>query len=122
MNKITHGPFTWHKRPSLARPQEEVWELERPIIVKMTSFVLKNYGGHPDPTNRNAFSGWRLVSGGPFTEVGGWNSFEEALPAVTSWLIRYYTEEAQVQLENAIEVIRHVSNFQAVLSAGDQSR
>lgn len=121
---IKHGPFTWRKRPPADHGRsEDVWEMvDRPYDIKMTSFCMKDYGGRPDLTGRDAFTGWRLVSGGPFTRVGGWNSFEEALPIITPWLVAYYMEEAQKKIEEANEVIRLVGNFQQVVSAGEHLR
>lgn len=113
---ITHGPFTWVKEDASKREyKEEVWALKR-ITDHQTYFVLKNYGGKPN--DESAFSGWRLVSGGPFTSAGGWDNLQDAVHEVTPFLIGYLNEQASRKLAEAKQVIKELEAFQlSVVSA-----
>lgn len=122
ITKVECGPFTWVKRPIDVRvdrshPQEEVWEVQTPTDIGMTSFVVKNYGGKP--SNKCAFTGWRLVSGGPFSQVGGWTNRDDAIIGVTPFLIKFYRERAADLIAKANKIIQVVSNFNDSVSAGD---
>jgi hypothetical protein len=89
MNQVIKvGPFEWRG------PEDrggECWDLALPEGLKMTHWALKNYGG--EPNDSTGFSGWRLVSGGPFTRVGGWRSRDEAMIGVVPWLLDYLRNE-----------------------------
>lgn len=79
MNKtIKHGPFLWVRRDS---GDAESWDVELPRDLGLTFFCVKNYGGEPQASD--GFTGWRLVSGGPLTNIGGWATREAAIADVT---------------------------------------
>jgi hypothetical protein len=92
---VSCGPFTW-KHDSRGGP-DEVWELVIDPDACLTRFCVKNYGG--EPNDENPFSGWRLVSGGPFRTVGGWTSRDAAIRGVTCWLIGYIRRDAETKAE-----------------------
>lgn len=91
--KITVGPFTWEREDNGGC---ENWTLVNDPDLKQTHWSLKNYGGAP--IDSNAFSGWRLVSGGPFTKAGGWKSRDEAMKSVIPWLVEYFEDETTEML------------------------
>lgn len=98
MSKVTVGPFTWAR---VWDSKDECWDLVKPTSeLSGTAFCLKDYGNHHE-LETNPFSGWRLVSGGPFTQVGRWASFDEAVKAVVPFLTAYYRERVQERLAQA---------------------
>lgn len=91
---IRHGPFTWVRRD---QGQDETWELKFHEDAKLAYWCVKNYGGTPE--EGNAFSGWRLVSGGPFTDAGGWTNRREAIEGVTPYLREKLLKRIQEELD-----------------------
>jgi hypothetical protein len=87
--RITVGPFTWERAD---HDEHECWVLVRPLDLHMTFFVLKDYG-NSRYCGSDSFSGWRVVSGGPFTNAGKWSSREEAMQGVVPWLTEWYERE-----------------------------
>lgn len=106
----THGPFTWRKRDNC---KDEIWDLDLPSIAGLTSFSLKNYGGTPGP----GFSGWKLVSGGPFDDAGAFDTFEHAVIDVTDYLIDYYQDQSERMAEQAEKLRAAVTGFNAHVSS-----
>jgi hypothetical protein len=106
------GPFTWRREDS--SNGEECWELVRPE--GLTYFCVKNYGGEPNANS--GFSGWRLVSGGPFTEAGGWTSRGDAMSGVVPFLIEYYRYQAASRMAEAERLEAAVSAFISKVEGG----
>lgn len=94
--KIKVGPFEWVRRDD---GRDEAWDLVPPKGLRPTYWCVKNYGGTPN--EESGFSGWRLVSGGPFTTVGGWTTREDAMRGVVPWLLNHYCTELQNRLKEA---------------------
>lgn len=94
------GPFTWRRDD---HGEDEAWELVLPKNLRVTYFCVKNYGGQP--TNES-FSGWRLVSGGPFAHVGGWTNRYDAMKGVIKFLIGFYRKEAKKRLTKARRIMK----------------
>lgn len=84
------GPLTWKRDKD---SDEECWDVVIPKDCGIPSFCVKNYGGKPN--NSSAFSGWRVVGGGPFTAAGGWTSREDAMRGAAPFLLNYYRENAE---------------------------
>ena len=82
--------FTWVREDRVTADTSErvIWRLLWPVS---THFVLKNYGGKPDDSR--SFSGIRLVSGGPFTNAGGWTDYDTAMVEVAPYLTWYIQGE-----------------------------
>lgn len=57
-----------------------IWKLDLPAG---GYWVLKDYGRH---SLTSAFTGVRLVSGGPVVAAGKWDTIPEAMVAVADWL------------------------------------
>lgn len=89
---IVCGPMTWVRRDS---GEFEAWDVQA-MVEGFTHFSVKNYGGVPTPTN--PFSGWRVVSGGPFLRVGGWLNRDDAILAATPWVMDSYANQAKDML------------------------
>lgn len=106
-SRLGVGQFTWKRRDG--GDKAECWDLVQPKGADLTFFCLKNYGGRP--TGQNAFSGWRLVSGGPFTDAGGWTSRQQAMADVAPYLIAYYKNEARVKMKAAKRQLAMVNKF-----------
>jgi hypothetical protein len=47
------------------------------------------------------FNGWRLVSGGPFTDAGWWATRDEAMRGVVPYLRKYFSAEINLKLKEA---------------------
>lgn len=94
-SRLTVGQFVWKRRDD--GDSAECWDLVLPKGAGLTIFCLKNYGGRLN--DLNAFSGWRLVSGGPFTDAGGWASRAQAMAGVVSYLVDHYTGEVRVKMK-----------------------
>ena len=82
--------FTWEKtdRESNGQP---IWKLIWPV---KCSFVLKDYGPSllgPD----HPFRGICLVSGGPFSSAGRYETMEEAMVGVVPYLTMTLNKEAR---------------------------
>jgi hypothetical protein len=90
------GPFTWRRDDD---SDEECWQLMTPAKLRATFFCVKNYGGKPN--GGTAFSGWRLVSGGPFTSAGGWTTREAAMRGVVPYLLKHYREDVKKRIAEA---------------------
>lgn len=86
--RINFGGFTWERRDSGG---DECWDVILPKDSGLTNFCVKNYGGKPN--DETGFSGWRVVSGGPFTHVGGWTSRMDAIHGAAPWLMAYYKKQ-----------------------------
>lgn len=95
MKTMKVGPFTWQRED---QDKEECWELVMPRELKLTHFCVKNYGGRP--SDGHSFSGWRLVSGGPFNEAGGWTSRDAAMKGVVPYLLKYYRALIKERVES----------------------
>lgn len=95
LSRMKVGPFTWERSDDDSG--EECWNLVLPEGVGITFFCVKNYGGIP--TDGNGFSGWRLVSGGPFSQAGGWTTREAAMRGVIPYLLRRYRREVKRKRE-----------------------
>jgi hypothetical protein len=110
-NTIMRGPFTW-VREFNENERNEVWRLVWPEALKgagLTRFVVKNYGGEPG----EGFSGWKLVSGGPFDDAGAYSDLDSALDGVTPWLIVYFRARARQKIDEAhtlIDVLNQVTH------------
>lgn len=112
MNKtIKHGPFLWVRRDSGG---SECWDVEMPKNIGLTFFCVKNYGG--EPVSSDAFSGWRVVSGGPITSVGGWTSRDAAIAGATPYLIARYAQEARAKIQAAQQTADMLRGILGVLS------
>jgi len=95
---IRCGPFTFKRRDG--SDSCECWDVELDKSIKLSRFCVKNYGGgFPSPSA--AFSGWRVVGGGPFTSAGQWRTRNGAITGATPWFIDYYTKEAQNKIIEA---------------------
>lgn len=106
--------FTWERQEDQSGC--EVWRLSSVKDIEgFTQFALKNYGG--EPNDKSAFSGWRIVSGGPFTAAGGWTNIEDALTDVTPWLVDRYRKEAEMLKAKLGRLIAAIDEFDSVLSA-----
>lgn len=106
MSELKHcGPFTFRKREDA---RDETWDIiNTPKAV--AHFCIKNYGGEPKPNE--AFSGWRLVSAGPFCDAGGWTNVDDAIKGATPYLIRYYKESAERVIREATEQLIALDAF-----------
>lgn len=91
------GPLTFVRRDEA---RDETWEVKMPEGVRLTIFCVKNYGGAPNDST--GFSGWRIVSGGPFTDAGGWTTRDAAILGATPWLMKYYRKNAK-EMKRAAE-------------------
>lgn len=111
--KLTVGPFTWIKRAD--QSECEVWELEREKDAGLTHFVIKNYGGEPG----SGFSGWKLVSGGPFDSAGAYASREEAMVGVVPFLIEWYANEIVELMDKATGRIIALKRFFETMAGGN---
>ena len=103
--RMQHGPFTWRRQED--QRECEVWLLLLPEEVRMTHFVLKNYGGTPGC----GFNGWKLVSGGPFDAAGSYSTRKKAVEGVTPFLVEYYRVQAAEMVENARKVVKLTKKF-----------
>lgn len=111
---VVHRGLTWVKesRPD-ARFEDErvIWRLDWPVH---TRFVLKNYGEsrrNPEHySGEDPFSGVRLVSGGPFTSVGKWSTFWQAMDSddLIDFLVTYAKKEARKCEGHALQLRRFV--------------
>lgn len=110
---IKVGPFTWTREDN---GDCECWELVTPKETGLTYFCLKNYGGKPN--NSSGFTGWRLVSGGPFTNAGGWTSRENAMHGVIPFLLNYYREQAARLIAKAQRINRAMNAWIAEMERG----
>lgn len=102
MSKVKVGPFTWERlddKEENDRARQECWELVVPEDSGLSFFYVKNYGGAP---SASAFSGWRLGSGGPFTQAGGWTSRTEAMKGAVPFLIKFFRAEAERKMKGAL--------------------
>lgn len=98
--RIKVGPFEWQlDADEDGHRHAECWDLVQPEGLKLTFWSLKNYGGTPN--DKSGFSGWRLVSGGPFTSAGGWTTRDDAMRGVISWLLAYYRADVAKKIEEA---------------------
>lgn len=84
------GPLTFIRRDEA---RDETWGVKTPSLAGLPCFSVKNYGGKPNEVN--AFSGWRVVGGGPFTDAGGWTTRDAAILGATPWLIAFYRRSAK---------------------------
>jgi hypothetical protein len=83
-----------------------IWKLDLREELK-TYFVLKDYGRH-DRDESEAFSGVRLVSGGPFTSAGRWFTIDEAMEGVAPYikaLLRERIEDARAEIKQIEDAI-----------------
>lgn len=110
-DRIKRGPFTWERKDN---GDDECWNLVTRPDLPTTHWSVKNYGGKPDP--ENSFSGWRLVSGGPFTRVGGWTTREDAIAGVTPWLIERYKTEAKELAAKAQRTLKAIAKLKKELA------
>jgi hypothetical protein len=108
---IKHGPFLWVRRDSGG---SECWDVELPRDLGLTFFCVKNYGGEPQASD--GFTGWRLVSGGPLTNVGGWTTRDAAIADVTPYLIIRYAQEARAKIQAAQQAADMLRGILGVLS------
>lgn len=97
LTTIKHGPLTFVRRDNDGNA--ECWDVLLPKDLGLPHFGIKNYGG--EPSDDNAFSGWRVVSGGPFTRAGGWGTRDKAIEGATPWLVAYYKREATEAMAKA---------------------
>jgi hypothetical protein len=111
-NAIKCGPFTF-ERDTRDADRGESWNVKLPKGVELTRFCVKNYGGKP--SNGNAFSGWRVVSGGPFTDAGGWTTRDDAIAGATPWLIAYYQDDAEQRHAEAVRTLKALKRFLGVI-------
>ena len=88
------GPFTWTRRDNGG---DECWNLVQDQSLRMTVWSLKNYGGPPG----RGFSGWKLVSGGPFDDAGAWATRDEAMQGVVPFLLEWYRKELRERIAAA---------------------
>lgn len=97
---IHHGPFKFVRDDSGGC---ECWDVVLPDNLRLTHFRLKNYGG--EPNNLSGFTGWRVVSGSPFTNAGGWSTRVDAIRGATPWLIDYYRKQAADKITEAAAAV-----------------
>lgn len=125
--EIMCGPLTWVRDDEPregSRPGAEVWRVKRPHPeLKLTGFCVKNYGGgcvNPD----NAFSGWRLVSGGPFTQAGQWGTRAAAIRQSTPFVVAYYQRQAIERRDEAVKILAayQMSTEDMVLMPEDEAK
>jgi hypothetical protein len=109
--RIKVGPFEW-KRDD--RSGDECWDLVQPEGARLTHWAVKNYGGKPN--DRSGFSGWRLVSGGPFCTVGGWTSREEAMLGVIPWLMERLRSDLKDKLDECARMKAALTTFENELN------
>lgn len=107
--QLTIGPFLFERRDS---DTQECWDVVFDPDLRCTHFSLKNYGGKP--TETWAFSGWRIVSSGPFGD--GFSTREEAFEKGVPWLIEYYRKEA---CERAAKAMRQVQLLEELFKKVD---
>jgi len=108
-NTLKHGPLEWSRRDNGGC---ETWELISGKELKLTYFCIQNYGGKPGP----GFSGWKLVSGGPFDDAGAYGSLAAALDGVTPYLINRFREEAATAKTRADELSKLLAGFLAEIA------
>jgi hypothetical protein len=108
--RIKVGPFEWVRRDDT---REESWDLVQPKDAGLTHWAVKNYGGKPN--DASGFSGWRLVSGGPFTSAGGWTTREDAMYGVIPWLMKRFREDLKAKLEKCDQLKAALTAFEAEL-------
>lgn len=94
MQKISAYGFTWQYRESGG---QECWEIVLPDGTGLPHFAVKNYGNTSN--TKSGFSGWRVVSGGPFTQAGGWTTRDDAMKGAAPWIRNYYRECIPEKLE-----------------------
>jgi hypothetical protein len=124
---IQCGPLTWKRKDNAGH---ECWDCEPPAGLSLSYFCVKRYSAKPEMhkvdmtfyggtfrEEENAFSGWRLVSGGPFTSVGGWSSRDDAIKAATPWLVNYWTAEVAELRARATRIERSLAEFAGKLEA-----
>lgn len=109
--RVTHGPFTWEKQEPHGK--DEVWKLVAPE--PLYHFVIKNYGGIPGP----GFSGWKLVSGGPFDEPGAYSSLTDAMKGITPWLAEYLLYNAEAKKIEAMNMAAKYGELARCMRAVD---
>jgi hypothetical protein len=109
--RIKVGPFTWERRDN---GDSEAWDLVQPKGVPLTHWAVKNYGG--DPNDSSGFSGWRLVSGGPFVTAGGWTSREDAMLGVIPYLMARLRGDLKNRLEECTRVKATLTSFEKALN------
>lgn len=109
--RIQRGPFTWERRDS---GNDECWVLVTPPDLPTTFWCVNNYGGVP--VDGDGFTGWRLTSGGPFTQVGGWTTREDAIAGVTPWLIERYKAEAKEIAAKAQRTLKAIAKLKRELA------
>jgi hypothetical protein len=86
--RVKVGPFEWERR--------DLGGEERWILLNWplgTHWCVKNYGGTPN--EESGFSGWRLVSGGPFCIAGGWTAREDAMRGVIPFMRKMLEDEIE---------------------------
>lgn len=103
---IYHGPFKFVRNDSGGC---ECWDVVLPDNLRLTRFGVKNYGG--EPNDLSGFTGWRVVSGGPFTNAGGWSSRDAAICGATPWLIDYYRKQAAEAMAEAATLMNATAAF-----------
>lgn len=105
---ITVGPFTWRRNDPIIFSRE-AWTLVLDPDLPATYWWINDYGG--EPSDDNGFSGWRFGSGGPFANVGGWTSRDEAMRGVIPWLMDRLRADAialRLKSERTIAAVRRL--------------
>src|SRR5258706_14166393 len=104
-----YGSFTWVRNDD---GKEESWDLVRIPDLLTTYWAVKNYGGDPGP----GFTGWKLVSGGPFDEAGAWATRDEAMRGVIPYLLADLRAEVAKKLAEADAALTALTRLQIALS------
>ena len=95
--QIKYQGLTWVCPDTLYKDQN--WKVLMPRQLELTNFCVVNYGD--EPKEGEPFSGWRLCSGGPLMEVGGWTNRDDAIINSTAWLVEYYKKECNEAIKLA---------------------
>ena len=85
----------------------EIWVIDHPTTLDLGHWAVEDYG----PLTEDPFSGWRVVSGGPFMAAGGWTNREDALRGAAPWIINRFRVEAQHLNDKAERTTQFVSKL-----------
>ena len=104
--KIICGNAIWKRDDSAGY---EAWTFAAPSHLNLTRFCVKNYEGEIKPDE--PFSGWRVVSGGPFTSAGQWANRDDAILNATPWIIAYHKKAAKEKIAKAQKVVKALNLY-----------